>query len=115
MTSEGREPSSGCQDVMTIPGAFKPEPMAEAPCNPPSNATLFHSHSYQPSPFGSAGSANLGGAGGGGGGGVPPIWPRLQRPLSAGQHQQQAPTSVADTTSPGHQPMADELQFDHAI
>ncbi|KAM7540776.1 hypothetical protein Aperf_G00000020808 [Anoplocephala perfoliata] len=116
MTSEGRDPTSGCQDVMTIPGAFKPEPMAEVPCNPPSNSTPFHSHSYQPSLFASGGSVGLSGTGaGGGGGGVPPIWSRLQRPLSAGQHHQQAPTSAVDTTSPGHQPIADELQFDHAI
>ncbi|VUZ48542.1 unnamed protein product [Hymenolepis diminuta] len=115
MTTEcGGEPGSGCQDVMTIPaGGFKPEPMVEVPCNPPSTSTPFHSHSYQPPLFCASGPRVSIGMSGtvGGNSGVPPIWPRLQRPVSAGQHQQ----APINPTSPGHQPMADELQFDHAM
>ncbi|EUB65081.1 Microphthalmia-associated transcription factor [Echinococcus granulosus] len=98
MTSDSGE-RGRCQDGMAT--AFKPEPMAEVSCNPP---TTFHSHSYQPQ-FGAGGGAS--------GGGVQPIWAqRLSRPLSAGQHQQ-LPTE----TSPAQQAsgMSDELQFDHAM
>ncbi|VDO16147.1 unnamed protein product [Rodentolepis nana] len=114
-TESGGEPGNGCQDVMSIPaGGFKPEPMVEVPCNPPpTSSTPLHSHSYQSPLFcGSGPGVNIGMSGTvGGSSGVPPMWPRLQRLVSDGQHQKAPP----DPTSPGHQPMADELQFDHAV
>lgn len=95
MTSDSGD-GGGCQE--SVPVAFKPEPMVEVPCNPPTN---FHSHSYQPQYSGGNGPS------------IHTMWgPRMSRPLSAGKHQQ-APTE----TSPGQQAsgMSDELQFDHAM